>query len=163
MITGFVGESMTAGRLLFPSVGVVQDRNTYDTMVNGGINPILHLGSNTITFNGGLQFTVRRDTISPRFMNQDLFRQFLYVYTSSFFNWISVTGTAQRGSRAHLRIRVFTPATCSPTSSSRWAGHGAALLSSRDTPRATCCSGHSWRNISVRRPMADCSTNSAIV
>ena len=87
---------MTAGRLLFPSVGVVQNRNTYDTMVNGGINPILHLGSNSITFNGGLQFTVRRDKISPRFMNQDLFRQFLYVYTSSFFNWVSFTGTAQR-------------------------------------------------------------------
>lgn len=96
VISGFVGESMTAGRLLFPSVGVVQDRNTYDTMVNGGINPILHLGSNSITFNGGLQFTVRRDKISPRFMNQDLFRQFLYVYTNSFFNWISFTGTAQR-------------------------------------------------------------------
>ena len=96
VISGFVGESMTAGRLLFPSVGVVQNRNTYDTMVNGGINPILHLGSNSITFNGGLQFTVRRDKISPLFMNQDLFRQFLYVYTSSFFNWISFTGTAQR-------------------------------------------------------------------
>jgi tetratricopeptide (TPR) repeat protein len=96
VISGFVGESMTAGRLLFPSVGAIQNRNTYDTMVNGGINPILHLGSNSITFNGGLQFTVRRDKISPLFMNQDLFRQFLYVYTSSFFNWVSFTGTAQR-------------------------------------------------------------------
>jgi hypothetical protein len=96
IISGFVGESMTAGRLLFPSVGVVQDRNTYDTILNGGINPILHLGSNTITFNGGLQFTVRRDKVSPVFMNQDLFRQFLYVYTSSFFNWISFTGSAER-------------------------------------------------------------------
>ena len=36
---------MTAGRLLYPSTGVVQDRNTYDTILNGGINPILHLGS----------------------------------------------------------------------------------------------------------------------
>jgi tetratricopeptide (TPR) repeat protein len=96
VISGFVGESMTAGRLLFPSVGAVQNRNTYDTMVNGGINPILHLGSNSITFNGGLQFTVRRDKISPVFMNQNLFRQFLYVYTSSFFNWVSFTGTGQR-------------------------------------------------------------------
>jgi tetratricopeptide (TPR) repeat protein len=96
IISGFVGESMTAGRLLFPSVGVIQNRNTYDTIVNGGINPILHLGSNTITFNGGLQFTVRRDKISPLFMNQNLFRQFLYVYTSSFFNWVSFTGSAER-------------------------------------------------------------------
>ena len=95
-ITGFVGQAMTAGRLLFPSVGVVQNRNTYDTIVNGGISPILHLGSNTITFNGGLQFTIRRDTISPVFMSQNLFRQFLYISTSSFFNWISVTGSAVR-------------------------------------------------------------------
>ena len=35
-ITGFVGEGMTAGRLLFPSVGVVQNRNTYDTIFNVG-------------------------------------------------------------------------------------------------------------------------------
>jgi tetratricopeptide (TPR) repeat protein len=93
-ITGFVGEGMTAGRLLFPSVGVVQDRNTYDTILNGGIAPVLHLGTNSITFNGGLQFTLRRDTISPKFMDQNLFRQFLYVSTSSFFNWVSVTGSA---------------------------------------------------------------------
>ena len=94
-ITGFVGQSMTAGRLLYPSTGVVQDRNTYDTIVNGGINPILHLGANSVTFNGGLQFTVRRDTVSPTALSQNLFRQFLYVYTSSFFNWVSVTGSAQ--------------------------------------------------------------------
>jgi tetratricopeptide (TPR) repeat protein len=95
-ITGFVGQGMTAGRLLFPSVGVVQDRNTYDTILNGGITPVLRLGSNSISFNGGLQFTVRRDTISPVFMSQNLFRQFLYISTSSFFNWVSVTGSAIR-------------------------------------------------------------------
>ena len=95
-ITGFVGQVMTAGRLLYPSVGVVQDRNTYDTIFNGGITPVLHFGTNSITFNGGLQFTVRRDTISPVFMSQNLFRQFLYLSTSSFFNWVSVTGSAMR-------------------------------------------------------------------
>ena len=95
-ITGFVGQSLTYGRLLFPSVNVVQDRNTYDTILNGGIAPTLHLGSNSITFDGGLQFTVRRDTISPVYMSQNLFRQFLYIYTSSFFNWVSFSGSAQR-------------------------------------------------------------------
>jgi tetratricopeptide (TPR) repeat protein len=95
-ISGVVGESVTNGRFLFPSVNVVQDRNTYDTFFNGGITPVLHLGSNSVTFNGGLQFTVRRDTISPVFMNQDLFRQFLYVSTSSFFNWISLNASAIR-------------------------------------------------------------------
>lgn len=96
VITGFVGQSLTVGRLLFPSVGVVQDRNTYDTILNGGVNPSVHFGTNTITFNGGLQFTVRRDTISPIFMSQNLFRQFLYLYTSSFYNWVSVSGSADR-------------------------------------------------------------------
>jgi hypothetical protein len=94
-ITGFVGESFTQGKLLYPSVGVVQDRHTYDTILNGGIAPILRFGSNSITFNGGLQFTIRRDTVSPVFMSQNLFRQFLYLYTNSFFNWVSVTGSAQ--------------------------------------------------------------------
>jgi tetratricopeptide (TPR) repeat protein len=96
VITGFVGQSLTAGRLLYPSVGVIQDRNTYDTIFNGGINPVVHLGSNSITFNGGLQFTLRRDSISPVFMSQNLFRQFLYLYTSSFYNWVSITGSAER-------------------------------------------------------------------
>ena len=96
VISGFVGESLTAGRFLFPSVNVVQDRNTYDTYFNGGITPILHLGANSIAFNGGLQYTIRRDTISPVFMSQNLFRQFLYVSTSSFHNWLSFNGSAIR-------------------------------------------------------------------
>jgi len=96
VISGFVGEGLTVGRFLFPSIGVVQDRNTYDTILNGGLNPVLHFGTNTITLNGGLQFTIRRDTISPTFMSQNLFRQFLYVYTSSLYNWVSIAGSAAR-------------------------------------------------------------------
>lgn len=96
VISGFVGQSLTVGRFLFPSIGVVQDRNTYDTILNGGLNPILHFGANSITFNGGLQFTVRRDTVSPTFMSQNLFKQFLYLYTNSFFNWVSISGSASR-------------------------------------------------------------------
>jgi tetratricopeptide (TPR) repeat protein len=95
-ITGFVGESLTTGRFLFPSVNVIQDRNTYDTFFNGGMNPVLHFGSNSISFDGGLQYTIRRDTISPVFMSQNLFRQFLYVSTSSFYNWVSINANAIR-------------------------------------------------------------------
>ena len=93
-ITGFVGQSLTAGRQLFPSVGVIQDRHTFDTIFNGGITPVLRFGENSITFNGGLQFTIRRDTISPVFMSQNLFRQYLYISTNSFYNWVSFTGSA---------------------------------------------------------------------
>jgi tetratricopeptide (TPR) repeat protein len=96
VVSGFVGQSLTVGLFLFPSINVVQDRNTYDTFFNGGITPTWHIGSNTITFNPGLQFTIRRDTISPQFMNQNLFRQYLYVSTSSFFNWLTFHGSAVR-------------------------------------------------------------------
>jgi tetratricopeptide (TPR) repeat protein len=91
-ISGFVGESMTTGSISLPSINSIEDRHTYDTLLNGGISPILHLGPNTLNFNGGLQFTIRRDTLSPQDMNQNLFRQYLYLSTSSFFNWVSVRG-----------------------------------------------------------------------
>lgn len=93
VISGFVGQSLTAGRLLFPSINTVQDRNTYDTFLNGGITPIWHFGSNSITFNPGVQFTLRRDAISPQFMSQNLFRQYLFVSTSSFYNWLTLHGS----------------------------------------------------------------------
>jgi tetratricopeptide (TPR) repeat protein len=95
-LSGFVSESMTSGRFLFPSVNVIQDRHTYDTAFNGGITPTLRLGSATFAFNTGVQFTVRRDTISGLAMNQNLFRQYLYLSTSPFFNWVSITGSAIR-------------------------------------------------------------------
>ena len=95
-ITGLVGERNARGQFSFPSELLIQNRNTYDTIINGGINPVLHLGQNTISFNPGLQFTIRRDTESPLDLNQNLFRQFLYMSTSSFFNWVSFSGSAMR-------------------------------------------------------------------
>jgi hypothetical protein len=56
----------------------------------------LHFGANSIAINGGLQFDLRRDTVSPVFMSQNLFRQFLYISTSSFHNWVSFNGSAVR-------------------------------------------------------------------
>ena len=96
VISGFVGQSFTDGRFLFPSVGVIQDRNTYDTYFNGGITPILHIGPNSLAFNGGLQYDIRRDTISPVYMSQNLFRQYLYISSSPFYNWLSFNGSAIR-------------------------------------------------------------------
>jgi len=62
--------------------------------MNGAVNPVLHLGRNSVVFNTGIQFTARRDKESPLEMNQNLFRQFVYMSTSSFWNWISVSGNA---------------------------------------------------------------------
>lgn len=91
-ITGFVEERNARGRVSIPSTLFIQDRNTYDTSFNAAINPVFHLGSSTVTLTPGLQFTLRRDTLAPTAMNQNLFRQFLYVGTGSFWNWISFRG-----------------------------------------------------------------------
>jgi tetratricopeptide (TPR) repeat protein len=96
VISGFVGQSFTNGRFLFPSVGIVQDRNTYDTYFNGGITPVLHIGPNSIAFNGGLQYDIRRDTISPIYMSQNLFRQYLYISSSPFYNWLTFNASGVR-------------------------------------------------------------------
>jgi hypothetical protein len=56
----------------------------------------MHLGTNVLTFNAGIQETVRRDSSSPVEMNQNLFRQFIYMSTSSFFNLVSASGYAIR-------------------------------------------------------------------
>ena len=56
----------------------------------------MHLGTSVLTLNAGIQETVRRDSLSPVDMNQNLFRQFVYLSTSSFFNMVSVNGYAIR-------------------------------------------------------------------
>ena len=43
-------------------------------------------------FNAGIQERIRRDSLSPVEMNQNLFRVFTYVSTSSFFNVLSFSG-----------------------------------------------------------------------
>jgi tetratricopeptide (TPR) repeat protein len=95
-INGLVEERNARGQISFPSELLIENRDTYDTIINGGVAPVWHLGSNNIIFNPGLQFTLRRDTLAPLDMNQNLFRQFLYVYTSPFFNWLSFSGNVIR-------------------------------------------------------------------
>ncbi len=95
-ITGLFEERNARGTVSFPNELLIQYRNTYDTIFNTGINPVFHLFGATISLNPGVAFTIRRDTASPLELNQDLFRQFLYVYTSSFGNWVSVNGSVIR-------------------------------------------------------------------
>ena len=64
VISGMVEERNARGTFVFPSELFVLNENTYDTVFNGGVNPVVHLGDNTITLNPGLQFTIRRDTRS---------------------------------------------------------------------------------------------------
>ncbi len=93
-ITGFFQVRNARGTVAVPSQFTFLPLDTYDYIFNGGINPILHLGGNTISLNPGLAYTLRRDRQSPLAMNQNLFRQFLAVQTSPFWNWLSVRGIA---------------------------------------------------------------------
>ncbi len=93
-INGFVGERNYRGTISIPSQELIVKRNTYDTVFNVGTTPVLRLGSAHIILNPGIEFTIRRDSLSPIQMNQQLFRQFIYLNTSPFFNWLTVRGSA---------------------------------------------------------------------
>jgi len=95
-ITGMFAERNARGTAFFPNTGTVQYRNTYDTIFNVGVSPTFHVFGSAISLNPGVQFTIRRDASAPVAMNQELFRQYLYLYTSSFGNWVSVNGSLIR-------------------------------------------------------------------
>lgn len=92
--SGFFQIRNARGQISLPSANAIVDRDTTDYSLNFGLNPTLHLANNVFTFNGGVQTTLRRDSRDPLNMNQNLFRQFLYMSTSSFFNMVSVSGYA---------------------------------------------------------------------
>ncbi|MGO4212341.1 tetratricopeptide repeat protein [Terriglobus sp. YAF25] len=90
--SGFFQVRNAQGTISVPATRSVVQRNTTDYALNFGIDPTLHLGSNVVSLNSGIQGTVRRDTRSPVQMNQNLFRVFTYASTSSFFNALSADG-----------------------------------------------------------------------
>jgi hypothetical protein len=96
VISGFVGERNAYGTISIPSQLLIEKRNTLDTIFNFGVNPTVRLGNIRFTLTPGLQFTLRRDTLDPFDMNQNLFRQFLYVASSPIGNWLSFSGNVIR-------------------------------------------------------------------
>jgi len=94
--SGFFQVRNARGQISLPSADSIINRDTTDYSFNFGLNPVLHLGNNVFTFSTGIQETIRRDSESPVQMDQNLFRQFLYMNTSSFFNFLSVSGYAIR-------------------------------------------------------------------
>jgi tetratricopeptide (TPR) repeat protein len=94
--SGFFQVRNASGQISLPSEELIINRDTTDYSFNFGLTPTLHLGTNVLNFNAGIQETVRRDSLSPVEMNQNLFRQFVYLSTSSFFNIFSVSGYAIR-------------------------------------------------------------------
>ena len=95
---GFFQVRNAQGEISVPSTNSIVNRDTTDYTFNFALNPTMHLGTNVVTFDSGLQGTIRRDSESPVQMNQNLFRAFTYVSTSSFFNVISASGYVIRES-----------------------------------------------------------------
>lgn len=96
--SGFFQVRNARGRISVPSTNSIVNRNTTDYSFNIGLNPTVHLGTNVLSFDGGIQETIRRDSISPKALNQNLFRTFLYMNTSSFFDVVSVNAFVIRDS-----------------------------------------------------------------
>lgn len=93
---GFFQVRNARGLISLPATNSVLNRNTTDSTFNFSLNPTIHLGDNVMTFNTGVQETVRRDSKDPYDMDQNLFRAYSYMSTSSFFNAISATGFLMR-------------------------------------------------------------------
>jgi len=92
-ISGYFQLRNARGDISIPATGRIAERNTYDYAFNGALNPVLRVGGNSFQFNTGLQATLRRDRSSPLDMNQNLFRQFVYMTSNSLGNWLTVRGS----------------------------------------------------------------------
>jgi tetratricopeptide (TPR) repeat protein len=92
-IHGFFQLRNAVGTISLPSDALILHRNTRDYNFNTGVGPTLHFGKNFVQLDFGTQFTIRRDSASRESaitMNQDLFRQYLYLTTNSFGSWLGV-------------------------------------------------------------------------
>ena len=112
--SGFFQLRNQRGAISVPAINSIVNRNTTDYTINFGLNPSVNLRNNVFTFNGGFQTTIRRDSESPVQMNQNLYRWFVYMNTSSLFNALTATGYIIRESgpftESNLHSRTWTAA-----------------------------------------------------
>ena len=112
--SGFFQVRNARGQISVPSTNSIVNRDTTDYTLDVGLNPTINIGNNVLTFNSGIQGTIRRDSESPVAMNQNLFRVFTYMSTSAFFNAVSVSGYVIREAgpftENHLSSRALTGA-----------------------------------------------------
>lgn len=101
---GFVQVRNVKGAITVPATNSIVNRSTTDTTFNFGLNPTVHLGDNIMTFSGGAQETIRRDSRDPVGMNQNLFRVYAYLSTGALFNEVTVNGYAIRETGPFTRI-----------------------------------------------------------
>jgi tetratricopeptide (TPR) repeat protein len=93
LVSGFFQIRNAQGPYSLPQEALIVNRDTFDYNFNSAINPTLHIGDAFLNFNTGVQFTIRRDRDDPVNMDQNLFREFAYVSSSSFYNWLSFNGS----------------------------------------------------------------------
>ncbi|MEO8726820.1 MAG: tetratricopeptide repeat protein [Acidobacteriaceae bacterium] len=86
------------GKFSYPALNQIINRNTVDTSLAAGVNPVLHFGQQRVSLDGGLEFTIRRDTLDPIALNENLLRPYLFVETSPLFNWLTVRANGFRES-----------------------------------------------------------------
>ena len=108
--SGFFQVRNAQGKISVPSTNSIVSRDTTDYTFNVGLNPTVNIGNNVLTFSSGMQATVRRDSLSPVAMNQNLFRVFTYMSTSSFFNVVSVSGYVARESGSFTESNLHSQA-----------------------------------------------------
>lgn len=93
-LSGFFQVRNARGQMSLPNEELILNTDLWDYSMNTALNPVLKLGSTTMSFNTGLQFTVRRDQDSPLQLDQNLFRQFAFMSTNAIGNWLTVQGEA---------------------------------------------------------------------
>jgi tetratricopeptide (TPR) repeat protein len=91
------------GRTSFPSENVILDRNTIDHTFGFGITPTFHVGGVGLMLNPSIDFTVRRDANVPTDLDQNLFRQQLYLQTTPIFNWLTIRAYVSHESGPFVR------------------------------------------------------------
>lgn len=91
-IHGIFAERNASGVISIPSQVLIEKRNTFDTIVNFSVDHTIRLGDMRFNFTPGMQFTIRRDTLDPIDMNQNLTREYLYLGSSPIENWLSFSG-----------------------------------------------------------------------
>jgi tetratricopeptide (TPR) repeat protein len=138
-ITGFVGLRHFSGTQSLPELGVTVDRHTMDYNFNGGVDPTVKVGGNRVEFNAGLQATLRRDSNVPVLMNQNLFRQFVYLTTSPIANWVTIDGSL---------IHEAGPYTLQPLSSKEYFGN-LQFTVGRPWGKNALVTGYSSRDVQV--------------
>jgi hypothetical protein len=102
--SGFFQVRNSRGKISVPATSSIVNRDTTNYALSIGVNPTVHFGRNSLTFNSGIQETIRRDSESPKQLNQNLFRLFTYVSSSSFFDAISFNGYVIRESGPFTEI-----------------------------------------------------------